>query len=80
MIYCFPSYCRKISNQMLTFGDNNKTEILYKDNQTGEIWAVGAAAQEMIMSDEARDSIAELYGRNRYFSEIFKVISKLLSS
>lgn len=77
MIYCFPSYCRKITSQMLTFGDNNKTEILYKDNKTEEIWAVGAGAQEMIMADEARDSIAELYGRNRYFSEIFKVISRV---
>lgn len=77
MIYCFPSYCRKINNQMLTFADNNQSEILYKNNETNEIWAVGSTAQEMIIADEARDSIAELYGRNRYFSEIFKVISRV---
>lgn len=77
MIYSFPSYCRKITNQMLTFGDSNKSDILYKDNETGEMWAVGAMAQDMITSDETRDSIAELYGRNRYFSEIFNVISRV---
>ena len=31
----------------------------------------------MIVSGEARDSIMELYGRNRYFSEIFKVITRV---
>ena len=77
MIYSFPSYCRKMTNQMLSFGDTNKTDIMYKDNETGEQWIVGAAAQEMITSDETRDSIAELYGRNRYFSDIFKVISRV---
>ncbi len=77
MIYSFPSYCRKMTNQMLSFGETNKTDIMYKDNETGEQWVVGAAAQEMITSDETRDSIAELYGRNRYFSDIFKVISRV---
>jgi plasmid segregation protein ParM len=77
MIYSFPSYCRKMTNQMLAFGETNKTDILYKDNETGETWVVGSAAQDMITSDETRDSIAELYGRNRYFSEIFKVISRV---
>ena len=77
MIYSFPSYCRKMTNQMLSFGDTNKTDIMYKDNETGEQWIVGAAAQEMITSDETRDSIAELYGRNRYSSDIFKVISRV---
>lgn len=77
MIYSFPSYCRKMTNQMLSFGDTNKTDIMYKDNETGEQWIVGTAAQEMITSDETRDSIAELYGRNRYFSDIFKVISRV---
>ena len=77
MIYSFPSYCRKMTNQMLSFGETNKTDIMYKDNTTGEQWVVGAAAQDMITSDEARDSIAELYGRNRYFSDMFKVISRV---
>ena len=77
MIYSFPSYCRKMTNQMLSFGETNKTDILYKDNDTGETWVVGSAAQEMITSDETRDSIAELYGRNRYFSDVFRVVSRV---
>lgn len=74
---CFPSYARKIDSPLLNLGDSNGTDIQYRDNSTGELWSVGAAAQEMISSDETRDSIAELYGRNRYFSDIFKVISEV---
>lgn len=77
MIYSFPSYCRKMTSQMLSFGDVNRDDILYKDNDTGEVWVVGAAAQEMIMSGETNDSLTELYGRNRYFSDIFKIISRV---
>lgn len=76
-VYCFPSYARKITSQILSFGDANTNDIQYRDDETNEIWAVGSAAQDMIISGEARDSITELYGRNRYFSEMFKVIVRV---
>lgn len=77
MIYCFPSYARKITSPMLNFGDANFSDIQYKDNTTGEIWAVGEAAQNMIFSDETKDSVESLYGRNRYYSDMFKVIARV---
>lgn len=76
-IYCFPSYARKITSAMLGFGSANPNDIQYKDNETGEIWSVGEAAQNMITSDETRDSNESLYGRNRYYSDMFKVIARV---
>lgn len=74
--YCFPSYARKINENMLAFGNPDKHEILYKDNDTGELWRVGSSAIDIIASDESRDSVASLYGRNRYFSPMFIVIAR----
>lgn len=76
-VYSFPSYARKLTGQLLGFADVSANDILYKDNATGETWIVGSSAQEMITTDETGDSLAELYGRNRYFSELFKVIAEV---
>ena len=76
-VFCFPSYARKITSQILSFDNTQSNDIQYRDDETNEIWAVGSSAQDMIVSGEARDSIMELYGRNRYFSEIFKVITRV---
>ena len=76
-IYCFPSYARKITNDSVAFGAPNYNDIQYRDSATGEVWAVGATAQDMITSDDSNDSIAGLYGRNRYFSPMFKVIARV---
>ena len=76
-VYSFPSYARKITNDSIAFGTPAQTDIQYKDSVTGEIWAVGAFAQDMIVTDDSNDSIAGLYGRNRYFSPMFKVIARV---
>lgn len=74
--YCFPSYARKIDSPKINLGENDVSDIIYKDNSTGETWCVGASAQNMITSDETNDSNTALYGRNRYFSPMFKVIAR----
>lgn len=76
-VYSFPSYARKITTEMLSLGQPNAKDIQYKDEVTGETWSVGLAAQNMITSDDAQDSIQELYGRNRYFSPMFIVIARV---
>ena len=76
-VYSFPSFARKLTSQMLGLGDSNASDIRYRDNITGEIWCVGAMAEEMINSDDSKESLSELYGRNRYFSQVFKVISEV---
>lgn len=77
MVYCFPSYARKINTAMLNYGEPNPNDIQYRDNTTGEIWSVGESAQNMISSDETKDSNESLYGRNRYYSDMFKVIARV---
>lgn len=75
-IYCFPSYARKIQGPLLNVGEDNTKDIQYKDN-TGALWCVGEAAQSMISSDDTKDSNQSLYGRNRYYSDMFKVIIRV---
>ena len=76
-VYSFPSYAKKIANDSIAFGTPAPTDIQYRDLVTGEVWAVGAFAQDMIQTDDSNDSIAGLYGRNRYFSPMFKVIARV---
>ena len=76
-VYCFPSYARKITTEMLSLGQPGPNDIQYRDEYTGETWSVGVAAQNMITSDDSQDSIQELYGRNRYFSPMFGVIARV---
>lgn len=77
MVYCFPSYARKITTAMLGYGEANTNDIQYRDNVTGELWSVGESAQNMISSDDTKDSNESLYGRNRYYSDMFKVIARV---
>lgn len=76
-VYCFPSYARKITTEMLSLAQPSPNDIQYRDEYTGETWLVGVAAQNMITSDDSQDSVQELYGRNRYFSPMFNVIARV---
>ncbi len=76
MVYSFPYYARKLTGATLV-GESKDDEILYRDTVTKEVWAVGAGAQAMISLEDSNDSITSMYGRNRYFSEMFKVASNV---
>lgn len=73
-VACVPSFAKKLEGPLLSIGSVSKTRILYEDLETGENWIVGEMAQEM--ADE-HDSEAELYRRNRYFSPMFQVITRV---
>ena len=74
MVFCFPSFARKIAGAMIAVGEPGPDDIQYKD-ENGDIWNVGSMAQSMISSNDSNDSIQSLYGRNRYFSPMFKVLA-----
>ena len=74
---CFPRYAMKLAKNTIDLARPNDYDILYKDTNTGNIYAVGQNAQEMISIESTNDSSAVLYGRNCYFSEIFKVTSRV---
>ena len=75
-VYCFPSYATKLTSSQLNLGKANADELQYRDEK-GDIWIVGAEAQEMMSANDSKDSMASLYGRNRYFSPMFKVIARV---
>lgn len=77
-VYSFPSFARKIENGeiMSSFGVASDTDIQYRD-ETGAVWDVGALAIDMTKKDDTRENSQSLYGRNRYFSPMFKVIARV---
>lgn len=77
-VYAFPSFARKIENGevMSNFGVASETDIQYRD-ENGCVWDVGALAIDMTKKDDTRENSQSLYGRNRYFSPMFKVIARV---
>lgn len=73
-IFAFPSYAKNLKKNPKFYGDLKDDEILYRDGDTGEIWRVGRSAQEMVNNLDTEDSEQELFGRTRYYSQLFKVI------
>lgn len=73
---CFPSYAKEIDESSF-LGELATDDILYTDTTTGKTWIVGRAAQNMIQSGDTNDSIEALCGRNRYFTPMFQVISRV---
>lgn len=73
-MFVFPSYARNLGKNPVFFGSPLEDEILYRDNETGDIWRVGSCAQRAIDVRDTNDSQLELYGRERYFSKMFAVI------
>lgn len=76
MIYAFPSYAKKINGLPISLGKAEGNEIFYRD-ENDDIYAVGANAQAMISSNSVNDSAESLYGRNRYFSDVFRIVSRV---
>lgn len=73
-IYTFPSYAKKLGKTPILYGSLKEDEILYRDADTGDVWRVGHSAQEMVNDLNTEDSESELFGRTRYYSQLFKII------
>lgn len=70
--FVFPSYAKKIDNSMINIF--NEKDILYRDEDTGEIYMVGYNAQDMVESTNTNDTDGELFSRKRYNDKRFKII------
>ena len=66
----FPTYARKI-DEMLYLTDEN--DIVYRDDDTGEMYLIGYAAQNMVDDIDTNDTDGELFSRKRYGSKLFHV-------
>lgn len=71
--FSFPSYAKKVPADRMSFRQVRESDIQFE--MDGEVWNVGALAYDEVVSSEVMDSETELYGRDRYYSAMFKVIS-----
>lgn len=67
----FPSYVKKHEGEFVVPDD---ADILYRENESSDVYVIGYNAQKMATPIDATDSESELYGRKRYFSSSFKAI------
>lgn len=72
--FIFPSYARKLPQDRITLKEPENTDIKYRD-ESGT-WVVGALAYDEVNASEVLDSETELYSRHRYYSPMFKVITR----
>lgn len=71
---CFPSMA--IPSKEVEFaGEANQTDILYRDEKG--MWAVGSLAVKGMSIRDTNESEKTLYSRNRYDSELFKIIYRV---
>jgi plasmid segregation protein ParM len=73
----FPSYARRVDKDFALLTEAPESMILYKNNETGEMWCVGETAQDLISVTDTSDSDAALYGRERYGNPMFNVIAEV---
>ncbi len=71
--YAFPFYAKKLPKDYISLGKPEWSDILIRIPATGDVWAVGKKALSMISIEATNDSNATLYGRNRYYSEMFGI-------
>lgn len=70
--FCFPSYAKRLYSGMMNIP--NEKDILYRDDDNGDIYMVGYIAQDMMESTDTNDTDGELYSRKRYSDKRFKII------
>ena len=75
-IAVFPSYARNVGSHIDWANGIPEGAILYKNRGSSDIWLVGEEAYNLIADGDTSDSETSLYGRNRYYSPIFRVISE----
>ena len=70
-IFAFPSFAKNLGKNPTFYGEPDEDEILYRDDETKEIWRVGRNAEKMISERDTSNSQLELYGRDRYYTDVY---------
>ncbi len=72
--FCFPSYAKCVSGIDIV-GRLNPTDLILTDHKTGEMWMVGAYAENTMDHNDIQSTTDEsLYTRYRYKSPIYHAI------
>ncbi len=75
VILRFPSFVRRIDEHFSYIGKAPKDSIIYRD-ETG-IWLVGSKAQETMSAKDTSFSEAALYGRDRYYADLYRICTNV---
>ncbi len=74
-VFKFPSYAKRAPEGLEVVGKVRPTDIQFRNDDTGEVWLVGDAAESLMdQTDIESTTDNSLYNRYRYDSEVFKVI------
>ncbi len=77
IVASFPSYARRVEPDFQFMGSAPDSTILYRNLNTDETWIVGEIAQDLIDDNDTSDSEMSLYSRDRYYNEMFRVVSEV---
>lgn len=77
IVASFPSYARRVNEEPQFVSTIPEESIFYKNLDTDETWIVGEIAQNTLETGDTSDSESSLYGRERYSSSMFKVITEV---
>lgn len=78
VIACFPAFAVPVKGQLLDLHvESSDDTILYRDDKDSKIWLVGKAAQDSVSKNDPDTATMSIYGRNRYFSDMFRIISNV---
>lgn len=74
-VFMFPSYAKKAPAGLEAVGKVKPEDIRFRDNKTGDIWLVGQSAEALMdQRDIDATTDANMYGRYRYDSDMYKVV------
>lgn len=76
VISCVPSYARRVDDDFSFAAGDPAEAIIYMDLETEQKWLVGKFAQETMSTRNISESESSLYGRDRYYSEMFLVLAR----
>lgn len=72
--FCIPCYARKLRSEPVRLTEPAPADILYQGDEG--LWSVGELAYQEVDSSRVPDNEPALYGRNRYFSPMFRVVAE----
>ncbi len=73
-VACFPSYAVRIDEEIQYLQGAPESSIMYRNNETSELWLVGEFAQNQMLTSSSDDSERVMYGRDRYGEPMFNVV------
>ena len=77
MVYCFPSYAKPCGgNERFDFGCDDTEVILYR-GEDGEIWSIGAYAQDMVERGDTNDTLEASCDRYWFLTPKYLVLFRV---